>query len=157
LIRTNAHAIARIKGSAWKVCVFATRVSTGPTARNRSHAQIARRANAPVNQNAPGMVHVEKVVVSARQDSREPTAVRVAARKIAAAMANATMSMAHVPATMVSPDLDARYMTMLNARTTVRMQIMALAAKSVMVNPNVSANKAGVDLIVVLMCDAQRA
>ena len=51
LTRSNAHAIARIKGSAWKVCVCATKVSTGPTARSRSHAQTARR-NAPVNQNA---------------------------------------------------------------------------------------------------------
>ena len=156
MIRTNAHAIARIKGSAWKVCVCATKVSTGPTARSRSHAQTARR-NAPVNQNAPGMVHAEKVAAFARQDTREPTVVHVVAQKIAVAMANVTMSMAHAPATMVSPGLDALYMMMLNARTTVRMQIMDLATKSAMVNRSVSANKDGVDPIVALMCDAQRA
>ena len=57
------------QGSAWKVCVCATKVSTGPTARSRSHAQTARR-NAPVNQNALGMVHAEKVAAFARQDTR---------------------------------------------------------------------------------------
>ena len=155
--RSNAHAIARIKGSAWKVCVCATKVSTGPTARNRLHAQTARRTNAPVNQNALDMVHAEKVAAFVRQDTQEPTVVRVVAQKIAAAMANAMMSMVHAPATMVSPGLDARYMMMLNARTTVRMRIMDLATKSATVNQSVSANKDGVDPIVALMCDAQRA
>ena len=103
------------------------------------------------------MVHAEKVAAFARQDTREPTVVHVVAQKIAVAMANVTMSMAHAPATMVSPGLDARYMMILNARTTVRMRIMDLATKSATVNQSVSANKDGVDPIVALMCDAQRA
>ena len=108
----NAHAIAESRDLLGRYVSVPQRFQRDRLLTNRLHAQTARRTNAPVNQNALDMVHAEKVAAFVRQDTQEPTVVRVVAQKIAAAMANAMMSMVHAPATMVSPGLDARYMMM---------------------------------------------